>query len=382
MLKLVPVSLFGLAFNAICNAIFILQIAKTSDSELLAQSMVMWSGFFVAGACVAPFENYFLYRRIGETHDERDNGVVILSSVLFLIVGISLIIAQEASFWIAPLTFLIGICVGKMVHLRSKAISGNKLVRVSLSNSAEGLVRAIVIFVMYRNFETLNLLLVVTAYLLGNLVSLLPVLNNPSEKGLSSLKSFPKSKFYSLSAIGLVSALITGGLPYIAGFFQASSIAPILFFFTLSRSLLILQSLLVYVNPRFAKNLGTERSLSKLVKFSIPLALFIFLILSTLKKFAEMFLAINLNSIGSLGILVFSVALLLSALFSLSISTQNSGSRWINSLYAGVVGLIASCIAFKVIESSQNSFYISMILAPLFGLICLSYLDRRSEMAE
>ena len=73
--KLISLSLFGLALNAIFNGIFILLIARESDSRLLAQSMVIWSGFFVAGACIAPFENYFLYRRIDNAAPQRQGRV-------------------------------------------------------------------------------------------------------------------------------------------------------------------------------------------------------------------------------------------------------------------------------------------------------------------
>jgi hypothetical protein len=382
MLKLVPVSLFGLAFNALCNSIFILQIAKFSDSELLAHSMVMWSGFFVAGACVAPFENYFLYRRIGESHEEKHSNVVILSSILFLLVGISLNITEQASVWVPALTLLLGFCVGKMVYLRAKAISEKKLTRVSLSNSAEGLVRATAVFVMIQECKSLNLTLIIAAYLLGNLVSLIPVLPNSNGNDLSILESIPTPKFYSLGAIGLMSALITGGLPYIAGFFQSSSIASLLFFFTLSRSLLILQSLMVYVNPKFAKRFGEKRSLVKSFKFSTPLFAVIFILLIALKKFAEIFLDIDLNSIKLTETLFFTTALLLGALFNLGIATQNSGNKWKNSIYSGIVGIVSCCLAFKTIESSENAFYFSMVFAPLIGLLLLYYLERRSEIAE
>jgi hypothetical protein len=382
MLKLIPVSLFGLAFNALCNSIFILQIAKFSDSELLAHSMVMWSGFFVAGACVAPFESYFLYRKIGESHEERHSNVVILSSTLFLLVGISLNITQQASVWVPALTLLLGFCVGKMVYLRAKAISEKKLGRVSLSNSAEGLVRATAVFVMIQEFKSLNLTLIITAYLLGNLVALIPVLPNQNGNDLSNLESIPTPKFFSLGAIGLMSALITGGLPYVAGFFHSSSIASLLFFFTLSRSFLILQSLMVYVNPKFAKRFGAEKPCVKFFKVSMPLFVVIFILLTALKKFAEVFLDIDLNSIKLTEILFFSAALLLGALFNLGIATQNSGNKWKNSIYPGIVGIVISCMAFKTIESSENAFYFSMVFAPLIGLLLLHYLERRSEIAE
>jgi hypothetical protein len=382
MLKLVPVSLFGLAFNAICNSLFLLQIAKFSDSELLAHSMVMWSGFFVAGACVSPFESYFLYRKIGDSHEERHSNVVILSSTLFLLVGISLNITQQASVWVPALTLLLGYCVGKMVYLRAKAISEKKLTRVSLSNSAEGLVRATAVFVMIQEFKSLNLTLIIMAYLLGNLVSLIPVLPNSAGNNLTILESIPTPKFYSLGAIGLMSALITGGLPYIAGFFHSSSIASLLFFFTLSRSLLILQSLMVYVNPKFAKRFGEEKSLVKFLKVSMPLFALIFILLIALKTFAEIFLGIDLNSIKLTEISFFSAALLLGALFNLGIATQNSGNKWKNSIYPGIVGIISCCLAFKVIESSENAFYFSMVFAPLIGLLLLNYLARRSEIAK
>jgi hypothetical protein len=215
------------------------------------------------------------------------------------LVGISLNITQQASVWVPALTLLLGFCVGKMVYLRAKAISDKKLTMVSLSNSAEGLVRATAVFVMIHEFESLNLTLIITAYLLGNLVSLIPVLSNSNGNDLSIVESIPTRKFYSLGAIGLMSALITGGLPYVAGFFHASSIASLLFFFTLSRSLLILQSLMVYVNPKFAKHFGEEKSLVKIFKVSMPLLVVIFVLLIALKKFAEIFLDILLRRSSS-----------------------------------------------------------------------------------
>ena len=380
--KLVSISLFGLGVNALSNGVFILQIARVSDSALLAQSMVMWSGFFVAGACIAPFENYFLYRRLEGSDQYSRVKVLLLSGSLFLIIGISISFTQTISLWVLPLTLLVGLCVGQVVCLRSEAIYREELVRVSLANITEGLARAASLLVFTTQFERTTLWQILISYVAGNLVSILPYLRLQRVNQSKTRPTLSANKVYGFAVIGLFAALITGGLPYIAGFFEVGTISTILFFFTISRSLLIFQSVLVYVNPHWAKNLGDEISMLRLIKYLLASLVPTFLLLIIVKNGVELILDIDLSLIKYGDTLYFSLALVVSAYFNLKIASQNATNQWLGALSAGILGFLTACFAFLIVDPAVNSFYLAMILAPLLGILFLAQFSKSREIAE
>ena len=378
--KLISLSLFGLALNAIFNGIFILLIARESDSQLLAKSMVLWSGFFVAGACIAPFENYFLYRRIGNAAPQRQGRVILLSCTVFLLVGLSICISQKVNLWTLPLTLTAGLCTGKMVHLRARAISEGHLTRVSLSNAIEGLARATMLIFWIHQYEKLTFLQILISYIAGNLISLIPYLVRENKEIANERDAIPHLKIYGFAIIGLLTSLMSGGLPYVAGYFNAESISVTLFFFTLSRSLLILQSILVYVKPNYAKQLGNGNSSKILLVYSIPLFTLGYLILLLFKYVVETMLAIDLSSINHIDLIWFALGLVLSAFFALKISTKNATDKWIYALISSLSGVLAACLPFILRGSGATSFHTAMILAPLTGILTLAQLDKRREI--
>jgi hypothetical protein len=378
--KLISLSLFGLVLNAIFNGIFILLIARESDSQLLAKSMVIWSGFFVAGACIAPFENYFLYRRIDNAAPQRQGRVILLSCTVFLFVGLSICISQKVTLWTLPLTLTAGLCTGKMVHLRARAISEGHLTRVSLSNAIEGLARATMLMFWIHQYEKLTFLQILISYIAGNFISLIPYLGRENREIASERDAIPHSKIYGFAIIGFLTSLMSGGLPYVAGYFNAESISATLFFFTLSRSLLILQSILVYVKPNYAKQLGNGNSSKILFVYAIPLFTLGYLILSLFKYSVETILAIDLSSISHVDLIWFVFGLVLSAFFALKISTKNATDEWRYALISSVFGVLAACLPFILRDSGTTSFHTAMILAPLTGILTLAQLDKRREI--
>jgi hypothetical protein len=380
--KLISISLVGLVLNALFNGVFILLIARESDSQILAQSMVIWSGFFVAGACIAPFENYFLYQRIGNAQNVRHGKVILLSSTVFLIVGLSIYLSQGLSVLTIPLTLTAGFCTGHMVHLRAKAISQGLLFRVSLSNSMEGFARAAVLFFCTNQIENLSSLQILLSYIAGTLVSLLPYLQLKNKREIKVPETIPNLKLYGLAIIGLLTSLTTGGLPYLAGYFDATSISIILFFFTLSRSLLIIQSILVYVKPQIAKDLGEAISSRTLLRYSIPLIAINFSLLLLLKHSVETILDINLSSIDQKDLFLYASSLVTSAFFALKIATKNASAQWGYAVTSGVFALLVACLSFVLIGTGTNAFHTAMILAPLTGILTLIQLDKRREISE
>ena len=374
--KHVSISLLGLGLNALFNGVFILQIARVSDSVLLGQSMVLWSGFFVAGSCIAPFENYFLYRRMDGFDQYSNFKLLLTSSLLFLVVGLSISFTQNVSLWTIPLTLFTGLCVGQVVFLRSEAIYQRELTRVSVSNISEGLSRVASLTLFIAYFERISFWHILISYAAGNLVSVVPYLKLRSEKSAAVRADLPVNKIYGFAVIGLFTALIAGGLPYLASYFEVEKISTILFFFTLSRSLLILQSLLVYVKPDWAQKIGAENSLSKVLVFSFGFMIFISLLLVILKQGIELNLNIELSMINTNSILYFSVALVVSAIFNLKIATQNASSDWGVAVISGILGFSTACLAFSLIDSAQNSFYGAMIFAPFAGILYLFYSAR------
>lgn len=380
--KLTSISLLGLGLNALFNGVFILQIGRVSDSALLGQSMVLWSGFFVAGACIAPFENYFLYRRMDGSEQYSKFKLLLTSSALFILVGLSISLTQDVSFWVFPLTLLTGFCVGQIVFLRSEAIHQGELARVSISNISEGVSRAAFLTIFIASFERTTFWHILISYAAGSLVSIVPYLKPRNQKTAANRVPLAANKIYGFAAIGLFTALITGGLPYLAGFFEGDNISAILFFFTLSRSLLILQSLLVYVKPHWAQKIGAENSLTRALIFSFASSVISFLLLVIFKQGIELTLNIELSMISTDNILYFSVALVFSALFNLKIAAQNASSNWGSAVTAGIIGFSTACLMFALIDSGTNSFYAAMIFAPLAGILYLFYSSRSRKTSE
>jgi hypothetical protein len=266
-----------------------------------------------------------------------------------------------------------------MVHLRASAISEGHLTRVSLSNAIEGLARAAMLMFWIHQYEKLTFLQILIAYVAGNLISLIPYLGQENIEIANEREAIPHSKIYGFAIIGLLTSLISGGLPYVAGYFNAESISVTLFFFTLSRSLLILQSILVYVKPNYAKQLGNGNSSKILLVYSIPLFTLGYLILSLFKFGVETILAINLSSISHIDLIWFASALLLSAFFALKISTKNATEEWSYALISSVIGVLAACLPFILGDAGANSFHTAMILAPLSGILTLIQLDKWQE---
>jgi hypothetical protein len=269
-----------------------------------------------------------------------------------------------------------------MVHLRAKAISQGLLYRVSLSNSIEGFVRAAALIFCINQIESLSFLQILLSYIAGTLVSLLPYLQRENKRETRALEIIPNFKLYGFAIIGLFTSLTTGGLPYLAGYFDATSISVILFFFTLSRSLLIIQSILVYVKPQLAKDLGEGNSSRTLLRYSVPLIAITYALLLILKYGVDAILDINLSSINQGDLFMYAFSLVTSAFFALKIATKNATAEWGFAMISSVFALLVAYLSFILIDTATNSFHTAMILAPLSGIFALVQLDKSREISE
>ena len=372
----VSISLIGLALNTLFNGIFLLQIANTADPILLTQSIVMWGGFFIAGACIAPFENYFLYRYLERAKEQAHGKIVALSSLLFLAVGISLSLIQNTTLWTIPLTLVVGITTGHIVKMRAVAIYQEDLLRVSVSNATEGLTRVLVLASLVNFHGSLTFLQILVAYVAGNIVSLLPYARVYHEREDSNLHVISISDTSTLATIGLLTSLITGGLPYLAGYFDAESIASILFFYVLSRSLLVLQSILVYVKPRLAKEIGDTTSLRRILKYAIPILTVNFILLSGIRIVLDKSLGIDLSGLNSSDLLYFALALVVSSFFTLVIASRNISPKRNFVLTSTAISLATACTLFSTIDSMMIGFYCAMVFSPIVGILALFSLEK------
>jgi hypothetical protein len=278
-----------------------------------------------------------------------------------------------------PLTTVLGFCIGKVVYLRSSAISQKSLTRVALSNSTEGLVRTVVLFILINQLGEIGVVSVIIAYLSGNLASLIPYIKSNQHQFVNRLPSIPPFKIYSLSIIGLLTSLISGGIPYLAGFFEINSIGILLFFFTLSRSLLILQSLLVYVNPTLAKKIGGKTSLRGFLKVFPILYPLTSVILLLCQISIQELLGINLSEINRPEILIFSLALILGGFLNLKSASVNVSSAWKYSLISGILGFFASSLCLLLISSGKVSFYMAITVGPIIAILISTLADKAQE---
>jgi hypothetical protein len=379
--KLLGTSLVGLALNAVFNGFYLLLIARESDSQLLAQSMVMWAGFFVAGACIAPFENYRLYRQLGEDGDQSQGKILGLISFLFVGVGVSIYISQDQTLWVLPIILAIGLCVGMMVSLRAYAISQAEMKTVSISNAAEGVTRFACITFFIFQFEEITFLHVLISYLIGNIVSLTPYARKRNLEKLDKIEPIPTSRLYGLAVVGLSTAHVTGGLPYLAGYFEANSISTILFFYTLTRSLLIIQSILVYVRPQLAKELGEENPPFAVFKNLVLVLLLTHVLILILKYGLETIFEFDLSQLGLVSTFLFAISIVLNAYFALRIAAKNVSIQWWYGLISSCLSLLTAFLCFTLIDSSKFAFYCAMILAPLVGIVT-SFQKRSSYFTD
>ena len=381
MPKKISISLLGLVLNGVFNGLFIIQIAAISDSDLLTLSMLMWSGFFVAGASIAPFENYLLYGKILSSKQQSYGKIVVLSCVTFTFVGLSVLLFQGTSLWIIPVSMLVGLCISQITYLRSEAIFQQQLIRIALSNSLEGIVRAGIVYLCFSQFERPTLIQVLISYLTGNVASLFPYIRLKKQENNLKAESMPASKVYGLAIVGLLTALTTGGIPFLAGYFEVG-ISSLLFFFTLSRSLLVFQSVFVYVKPKKARDLGAEKISLGLLRFLLLVTLLCFFVLYFIKYLVDMIFRAELSEIYTFDLVIYSVALVTSGYFNLKIAAQNSTTQWRSALFAGLFGFFAACLAFIEFDSGKSSFYAAIIFAPLFGILTLIQQDKSRDKSK
>jgi hypothetical protein len=146
--------------------------------------------------------------------------------------------------------------------------------------------------------------------------------------------------------------------------------------------LLIIQSILVYVKPNLAKELGEGKSSRNLLLYSFPLIVVAYLVLSLLKYGVDAALEIDLSTISHRGILLYASSLVISAFFNFKIATKNATPEWSYAVISGLFGLLAAYLSFTFINSGINSFHAAMILAPLTGIFTLIQLDKRRETSE
>jgi hypothetical protein len=205
--------------------------------------------------------------------------------------------------------------------------------------------------------------------LIGNVVALTPFIRKRNLQKLNKLESIPTPRLYGLAVVGLSTALVSGGLPYLAGYFEVNSISTILFFYTLARSLLITQSILVYVRPQLARELGEYNAPSTAFKILVPLLFLTHILILILKYGVETIFKFDLSELGILVSFMFAISIVLNGYFALRIAAKNVSIQWWNGLISSCLSLLTAFLCFTLIDSGNFAFYSAMILAPLVGIV-------------
>ncbi len=379
-MKKVPtafVSISGLIINGVGNGLFIILVSRYSTPEVTTQTMLIWAAFFVAGACVAPFENLFLYRVTVQGNEVSSGRITFFAITIFGVIGGTLYFLTSAGLMAIITSIMVGWSNVTIVRSRAHSIAYQKLARVSISNSIEGAGRALglYLFIVFNN--TLTTEMVIQSYVLGNLLALIPYRIAPHLPTTDAKFIVSWRKIFGLSLIGFLVALSTGGLPYLSGFFGVTNISIYLLIFTLARSLLIMQTLLTYHSPMSVIKLGSHNSYSRmLISITIASTLF-YCCLIPLKATLDFFTGINLESVSYLDLWFYAMGLASSSIFGLKIAAQNSSAEWKLAIAGALVSVATATSFFLVITDQSQAFLLAMSIAPFLGLMTVVHFDRK-----
>ncbi len=365
----------GYLLNGFGNAIFIYLISIYSSNEVLLQTIVYWSAIFWSGTVLAPFETLFLYSK---ARKKSLNPSVLLPFVAVTIFTLSGLIIY-LTLYSHPITILIMATIGysNLINVRNRPVRlGMRDFRVvARANTYEGLSRALVMLCVVMFQLKLNASIVLFIFLLGSLSANIIYFRKMNYKfdPKDTFENLKKEKIIGLSIICASSALFTGGLPYFVGIFNDSNLTPYVTFYTITRLLLIVQSVLTSIKPNQVNDFGINSSLRTFLIYAIamliPTTLGLFILKNLLSKIGLDYLA----AINNFEVMFFSSSLVFGALYSIYVSSKCATDSWKICILPSVSSACISIILLTTIINKLIAFQATMVVAPLSAALLVLY---------
>ncbi len=246
---------------------------------------------------------------------------------------------------------------------------------VARANTYEGLSRALVMLCVVMFQLKLNASIVLFIFLLGSLSANIIYLRKMNYKfdPKDTFENLKKEKIIGLSIIGASSALFTGGLPYFVGIFNDSNLTPYVTFYTITRLLLIVQSVLTSIKPNQVNDFGINSSLRTFLIYAIamliPTTLGLFILKNLLSKIGLDYLA----AINNFEVMFFSSSLVFGALYSIYVSSKCATDSWKICILPSVSSACISIILLTTIINKLIAFQATMVVAPLSAALLVLY---------
>jgi hypothetical protein len=371
----------GFGINGLGNALFLYLISINAPSQVLLEAIVFWSAIFWSGAVVAPFETLFLYSKAKNQSVKSSISFTLISVSIFTFSGAVVYFSMNLQPSVILLMTLIG--VSNLVTVKNRPIKlAEKNFRiVAQANSYEGTMRAALVMLLILLDVNLSSILVLIVFLAGGmLANFVYLMDKPSlANSTQPSEVLDKKKTFGLSLIGGSSAIFLGGLPYLAGIFNDLDLAPYVTFYTMTRLLLTIQSILTSVWPNLVNNLGRSPSITRFVfqfaVLNIPIILVVIAIQSALSNFGLQYL----STISNVELLSFSTSLTLTSIYSIYTSSSNATSAWTGGVLPSLSSAFLAVTLMFLITNKVTAFQLTMIFAPLLAILLLIQASNRSS---
>jgi hypothetical protein len=365
----------GYALNGLGNALFLYLISINASSEVLLLTIVFWSAIFWAGTVLAPFETLFLYSRAKKISLNYSILLPIVGTLIFALSAVVVFVTLDASFMTIPIMAAIG--YSNLVNIRNRPIrlASKDFNVVAKANTLEGVLRATLILLLTSLAVDLNPSMILTVFLFGNLSANYVYLRN-SNSDFDSKEDYghiDKRKIIGLSLIGASGALFSGGLPYFAGVFDDTNLTPYVTFYTITRLLLIIQSIITSIKPSEVNNFGSDLRFKKFLQYFFVLAIPSYFALLIIQKFLSVIGLEPLSVINRYEVVSFSISLILNSFLTIYISSLSTTNSWKISIFPVVTSAIFAIVMITSITDKVIAFQLAMSLSPLLAISLLLY---------
>jgi hypothetical protein len=369
----------GYALNGIGNSLFIYLISVKASNEVLLLTIVFWSAIFWSGTVLAPVETLFLYSKAKKTSLNYSFLLPLVGVSIFTLTAVVVYFTLEAPFITIPIMTAIG--YSNLINIRNRPIrlASRDFNVVARANTLEGVLRAILILLLIFFAVDLNPLLILTVFLLGNLSANYIYLRN-YKSDFHSKEDYGhinKRKIIGLSLIGASSALFSGGLPYFVGVFDDINLTPYITFYTLTRLMLIAQSIITSVKPNEVNNFGSDLRFKTFLRYFMVLVIPVYLALLVLQKLLSRIGLEYLSVIGSYEVISFTTSLIFTSFLTIYISSLSTTDSWKICIIPAITSAIFALILITSITDKVLAFQLTMSLAPLLAITLLLYRSAR-----
>jgi hypothetical protein len=371
----------GFGINGLGNALFLYLISINAPTQVLLEAIVFWSAIFWSGAVVAPFETLFLYSKAKNQSIKSSMSFTLISVSIFTFSGAVVYFSMNLQPSVILLMTFIGLSNLVTVKNRPIKLAEKNFRIVAQANSYEGTIRAALVMLLILldvNLSSIKVLIVFLAGgLLANFVYLMDRPSVPSFKQPTEI--LDKKKTLGLSLIGGSSAIFLGGLPYLAGIFNDLDLAPYVTFYTITRLLLTIQSILTSVRPNLINHLGRSPNIARFVFQFVILIIPIFFLVIVIHRALSNFGLGYLSTISDVELLSFSTSLALTSTYSIYVSSLNASSAWSSGVLPSLSSALLAITLMFSMTDKVTAFHLTMMLAPLTAILLLIHASERSS---